>query len=88
MIVGFMTACGSKSSEQISATEAPASAAFEDVVFSGDDYSITYNTKNFEQLDVRGAVHFNYCNAEVEQAGSNVIIITKEENSTERIPGK
>jgi len=49
--------------------------------FSNDDFSVKYNTNNFELFDVNGAIQFSYVNEEVDAAGSNVVIITKEENS-------
>lgn len=90
MLAFSMTACDSKEkagasdneekADSVSVSDSVANA--KDVVYSTDDYSITYNTKNFKQLDVRGNIQFSYCNEEVKAPGSNVIIITKEEGTT------
>jgi len=51
-------------------------------VYSTDDYSISYIEGAFEVNEVRGFVRMSYCSPDVEFAGSNEIIITKDENVT------
>jgi len=54
----------------------------EDEVFENDDYSFAYTPGTFEVNEARGSVMVTYCNPEVQSAGSNEIIITKEEGCT------
>lgn len=53
-----------------------------DEVFSTDDYSISYTKGLFEAYEVRGFVRLSYCNSDLQFAGSNEIIITKDEGTT------
>jgi len=71
MLVGCMSACGTNATTETTGVE----------TFSNDDFSLKYSTDNFESFDARGAVQFSYVNEEVDAAGSNVVIITKEESS-------
>ncbi|GEM_PF-2118488 len=58
------------------------SAATGDEVFSCDDYSISYNPADFVVSDVRGFIQLLYCNESVQCAGSNEILISKDEGVT------
>jgi len=80
MMMGCLAACGSKKEATGSAREE--AKVSEDAVYSNDDYSISYTEGLFEANEVRGFVRLSYCNKDVQFAGSNEIIITKDEGAT------
>jgi len=88
MIVGCMSACGSNVSTQKAQTEdsnvtetTTETETAGEKTFSNDDFTLKYNTDSFELFEVNDAIQLSYVNDAVQAAGSNVVIITKEENS-------
>jgi len=88
MIMGCMTGCGKKADEasapanEITETANADTAVIPDVEYSNDDFSISYTDGFFEANEVRGMVRITYVNKDVKFAGSNEIIITKDEGTT------
>jgi len=82
MMAVCVVACGNNSKEAISASTQEETTVSNEKVYSNDDYSISYTEGLFEANEVRGMVRLSYCNKKVNFAGSNEIIITKDENTT------